>query len=233
MKKAIKLVGIILVALLLGSIILLWAKHEPLPKGQAGKHADALAKKMLSALNHEAYLNARFLEWSFQGGRNQYTWDKQSGTVRVRWKDYKVVLDLAQLDQSKAVKNGKPLTGKKEEKIIQKAVSNFNNDSFWLVAPYKIFDKGTKRSIVKLDNGLEGLLVTYTSGGTTPGDSYLWLLNENGFPNAYKMWVGILPIGGLEASWDDWLVTESGAFLPKSHKLGPLVLGMGNVKAYN
>ncbi|UJH67436.1 hypothetical protein [Allomuricauda sp. SCSIO 65647] len=233
MKKAIKLIGIILGSLLLGSLILLWIKHEPLPKAHTGADADALAKKMLSALNYEAYQNTRFLEWSYRGGRNQYIWDKRAGTVNVEWKDYKVELDLVHLNQSRALKSGEPLTGEKEEKIIQKAVTSFNNDSFWLVAPYKLFDKGTIRSIVKLDNGSKGLLVTYTSGGSTPGDSYLWLLDENGFPNAYKMWVDIIPVGGLKASWDDWIVTESGAFLPKSHKLGPMVLSMGNVKAYN
>ena len=116
--------------------------------------------------------------------------------------------------------------------MIDKALKNFNNDSFWLVAPYKVFDQGTQRAIVELKNGTNGLLVTYNSGGTTPGDSYLWILNENGFPSAYKMWVSIIPIGGLEASWDDWLVTQSGAFLPKSHKLGPLTLSMGDVKGY-
>ena len=120
-----------------------------------------------------------------------------------------------------------------KEKLVDKALKNFNNDSFWLVAPYKVFDSGTERSIVTLEDGTEALLVTYTSGGTTPGDSYLWLLNENAFPRAFKMWVKIIPVGGLEASWDDWVITQSGAFLPKSHTLGPVNLSMGNVKAYN
>ena len=102
-----------------------------------------------------------------------------------------------------------------------------------MVAPYKVFDKGTKRSIVITEDGSEALLVTYTSGGDTPGDSYLWLLNDNGFPYSFKMWVKVLPIGGLQADWDDWLVSKSGAFLPKSHKIGPITLSMGDVRAYN
>ena len=86
--------------------------------------------------------------------------------------------------------------------LIEKAVKYFNNDSFWLLAPYKIFDKGTKRSLVTLDDGHEGLLVTYTTGGTTPGDSYLWHLDSTGKPVSFQMWVSSLPIDGLEAILD-------------------------------
>lgn len=84
-----------------------------------------------------------------------------------------------------------------------------------------------------MDDGSDALLITYTTGGSTPGDSYLWLLNDDGFPNAFKMWVDIIPIGGINATWDDWLVTESGVFLPKSHKVGPMTLNMGDVEAKN
>ncbi|MEO1030456.1 MAG: hypothetical protein AAFX55_03575 [Bacteroidota bacterium] len=44
------------------------------------------------------------------------------------------------------------------------------------------------------------------------------------------MWVDILPIDGLEATWDNWITTESGALLPTSHKLLVLDLDMGEVK---
>ena len=69
-------------------------------------------------------------------------------------------------------------------------------------------------------------------GGTTPGDSYLWLVDDKGFPKAYQMWVDIIPIGGLEASWDDWMTTKSGALLPKTHRLGPMTIDMGSVRGY-
>ncbi|MGS0527908.1 hypothetical protein ACU8V7_24695 [Zobellia nedashkovskayae] len=95
----------------------------------------------------------------------------------------------------------------------------FNNDSFWLVAPFKVFDSGTQRSLVTLEDGSNALMITYSSGGSTPGDSYLWHLGPNGLPESYQMWVSIIPIGGLKATWDDWKIMESGAFLPTSHKL--------------
>jgi hypothetical protein len=65
-----------------------------------------------------------------------------------------------------------------------------------------------------VDDGNEKhLLVTYTSGGSTPGDSYLWKLDENKRPTAFKMWVSIIPVGGLEAKWKDWVETQSGMVL--------------------
>ena len=173
------------------------------------------------------------MEWSYQGGKNHYIWDKEMGRCNVKWDDFEVNLNLVNPKKSKVKKTGVTLIGEEGEKAIEKALAYFNNDSFWLVAPYKVFDKGTTRSIVLLEDGTQGLMVTYSSGGTTPGDSYLWKLNPNGFPNSYKMWVQLIPIGGVEATWDDWMVSKSGAFLPKSHELGPIELSMGNVKGYN
>lgn len=232
-RKLLKILGVLLLLIFIACITVYAVYNENLPEGQAGPKADALAEKMLATLNYEQYQNTQFLEWSYQGGKNQYKWDRKNGSVKVNWDDYEVMVDLIAPESSLAYKNGVRLNQNESEDIIEKAIDLFNNDSFWLVAPYKVFDKGTKRSIVSLEDGSEGLLVTYTSGGSTPGDSYLWLLQPSGFPKSFKMWVKIIPIGGLEASWDDWLVTQSGAFLPKSHEFGPLTLSLGNVKGYN
>ena len=229
MKRLLKITGILLVLLVLGVIIAGSIAHEPLPKGKKGPEADALARKMLATLNHGAYQETKHLAWSFNNGAHTYAWDKNSNSCDVKWKDYTVQLNLQHPEQSMVHKAGREFNENTDD-IIQKALAMFHNDSFWLVAPYKVFDPGTERRLVTLEDGTEALLVTYTSGGTTPGDSYLWLLNDNGFPNAFKMWVNIIPIGGIEASWDDWLVTESGAFLPKTHKLGPINLDMGPVR---
>ncbi|NAY90863.1 hypothetical protein GTQ34_02935 [Muricauda sp. JGD-17] len=232
MKRILKIIGSLLGFFLLIGIIGGGLAHEPLPLGNPGSGADALAHKMLDALDHEKYEDTRILQWSYRGGANSYKWDRKQGLCLVKWDDNEIVLNLANPTKSDVKVDGVPTSQKEKEELIQKAVKMFNNDSFWLVAPYKVFDKGTQRAVVKMENGSQGLLVTYNSGGSTPGDSYLWLLKEDGLPYAFKMWVKIIPIGGLEASWDDWLVTESGAYLPKTHQFGPLSLSMGNVKGF-
>ncbi|QLG47002.1 hypothetical protein [Costertonia aggregata] len=233
MKKLFKITGVVLGLLSIGLLIFGWFSNEPLPEGKSGPEADALARTMLKAMNYDKYKNTRFLEWSYQGGTHQYKWDKAMGKVEVKWSDYTVDLDLNETSKSIAFENSTALPPKENRDIVNVAWEYFNNDSFWLVAPFKVFDEGVQRSLVELEDGSDGLLVTYTTGGTTPGDSYLWKLQPNGFPYSFKMWVKIIPIGGLEATWDDWQIMESGTFLPKSHKLGPITLEVGNPKAYN
>jgi len=237
MKKALSILLKIVLAFITLSVvvfaILYTVYNEPLPSGQTGPTADALAKKMLIAINNEAYVNTRYLEWSFAGGEHQYQWDKETNEVRVEWNDYLALLNLKSPKKSTIFQKDVEVIGSSKPKLIEKAISYFNNDSFWLVAPFKVFDQGTERALVKLEDESSGLLITYTSGGTTPGDSYLWKLGPTGFPESYRMWVEIIPIGGLEATWDDWQVMESGVFLPNSHKLGPIKLEMGEVRGYN
>jgi hypothetical protein len=61
-------------------------------------------------------------------------------------------------------------------------------------------------------------LVTYKSGGVTPGDSYLWKADAEGLPLSVQMWVKIIPIGGLEFGWDNWQELPSGAMIGSRHK---------------
>lgn len=232
-RKLLKILGVLLLLFIIGFGCLYFIYNEKIPEGQTGTEADALAKKMLNSLNYETYKQTRFLEWSFRGGAHKYKWDKKKAMVEVRWDNYLVQLDLISIKSSLVFKNKERFNENESIPIIEDALNYFNNDSFWLVAPYKVFDKGTQRSIVPLEDDLSGLLVTYGSGGSTPGDSYLWVLQPNGFPKSFKMWVKIIPIGGIEATWDDWAIMESGAYLPKTHKLGPLELSMGDIRGYN
>ena len=115
--------------------------------------------------------------------------------------------------------------------MVKTAIDFFNNDSFWLAAPFKAFDPGTERSIVNLKDGRKGLMVTYTSGGTTPGDTYVWILDENDRPTAIKMWVQILPLGGMEFTWENILTLPSGALIAQDHLLyGGMNVNLTNVK---
>ncbi len=237
MKKALKiLLKSIVVLFILGAItsgILYAVYNKPLPQGKPGVAADSLAHKMLKAINYNAYKDTRYIEWKFKNGTHRYKWDKQLGVARVEWDNYRVLLNLAHPEKSSVFDKDILVNENSRTELIEKAVSKFNNDSFWLVAPFKVFDSGTERSLVALKDGSDGLLITYTSGGTTPGDSYLWKLGTNGFPESFQMWVDIIPIGGLEATWDSWQIMESGVFLPTAHELGPMDFQMEDVNAYN
>lgn len=232
-KRILKIIAGVIIFFTLPSLLFfgfLYLKYnEDLPSGTKGQEADILASKMLEALNEEAYLNTDYLEWTFKGSHH-YKWYKTDSSCEVSWDEITVILDLQNREKSKVFAGQQEYNGVEKQDYILKAEGFFNNDSFWLVAPYKVFDPGTERRLVITEEGEKSLLVTYTSGGTTPGDSYLWHFDDSGKPRSYQMWVDILPIDGLEATWDQWTTTESGALLPTSHKLLVLDLDMGEVK---
>ena len=223
MKKILKIIGLLITVTMVAIILYCFAKNESLPSGTPGKEADELAEKMMLSINKKAFDNTEILKWSFRG-KHHYEWKKQEGLVNVSWENASVTVNLN--DYSKSIGES--------PKLIETAIKFFNNDSFWLIAPYKVFDQGVERSIVKID-GKDALLVKYTSGGTTPGDSYLWILDENYTPVYFKMWTQIIPIGGISATWNDLITTDSGIKLPKSHTLSIFgyKINMGEVKAYN
>ena len=223
MKKILKIIGLLITVTMVAIILYCFAKNESLPAGTPGKEADELAEKMMLSINKKAFDNTEILKWSFRG-KHHYEWKKQEGLVNVSWENASVTVNLN--DYSKSIGES--------PKLIETAIKFFNNDSFWLIAPYKVFDQGVERSIVKID-GKDALLVKYTSGGTTPGDSYLWILDENYTPVYFKMWTQIIPIGGISATWNDLITTDSGIKLPKSHTLSIFgyKINMGEVKAYN
>ncbi|MEL6835094.1 MAG: hypothetical protein AAFP77_19000 [Bacteroidota bacterium] len=203
MKRILKYIGLSILGLILLGVIAGFFANQPLPTGEAGPAADALARKMETAVNKMAWDSTRFVSWKFRTG-TAYMWDKDRQAVVVEWGNNKVLLRTT--DQSgKVFVDGKEVTATEEkQKMLAKAWSQFANDSFWLCAPMKAFNPGTSREIVTLEDGKQGLLVSYSSGGVTPGDAYLWHLDESGLPVSWQMWVKIIPVGGLSFTWENW-----------------------------
>ncbi|GGG88099.1 hypothetical protein GCM10011416_00410 [Polaribacter pacificus] len=230
MKKFLKFLGILILILAIIAAVFYYKNNEELPTGVQGKEADALAQKMLTALNQKYLAETEVIEWSFRG-EHFYKWYHQKDVVMVSWNDIQVELHTKEPSKSKVLKSKNKAENKKH---IEQATNFFNNDSFWLMAPYKVMDPGVERRLVQY-NDKAALLVTYTSGGSTPGDSYLWILDKNGMPTEYKMWVGIIPLGGVSATWSDWTNTDTGIKLPTKHSLSlfGMQLDLGKVKAYN
>lgn len=226
-KKIIKIIGGVIIFFTLPSLLffafLYFKYNEDLPSGTQGEAADILAARMLNALNHDAYKATDYIEFTFKK-RHHFKWDRTKNTCEVFWKNIRVNLDIDNTNNSEVFVNDALVAGENRHEYIDKAESLFNNDTFWLVAPYKVFDEGVERRLVKTEANKSALLVTYTSGGSTPGDSYLWHFDANGKPISYQMWVDIIPIDGLEASWCDWTTASTEAQFPTFHKL--LFLGI-------
>lgn len=191
-------IAIIITAIFLIAFIL----NKPIPQGKEGIEAELLADKMLAAINKPAFDSLEFIAWDYPRGHS-FQWNKKQNYVIVSWDENRVELFPDTMKGNAFIK-GEKISDEASDPLIQKAWSLFANDSFWLIAPFKIRDNGTIRSLVKTEQG-DALLVTYTTGGVTPGDSYLWILDEEGLPIAWQMWVKIIPIGGLSFSWESWI----------------------------
>lgn len=202
---------------LVGLGILLAVLHEPLPAGTPGPDADALATRMVEAVDGEAWNQTGAVAWNF-GGRRAHLWDRTRQFDRFESGDLVVLIDL-QTQGGVASRAGEPLAGAALDQALADAWAAWCNDAYWLNPVVKVFDEGTTRSTVTLDDGRTGLLVTYSSGGVTPGDSYLWIPGDDGLPQAWKMWVSIIPFGGVDASWDGWTILPTGAKVSTVHAM--------------
>lgn len=224
------LFSILIILLILGFIaIKLFSENEP--QGKTGTEADQLAQTIMDNLNKEAFDSIPYLQWEFFRAGQKYFWDKKNNMAIIEWSDNKVIFDLDAYEASCFVA-GQPAPADKIETLKSKAWSNWCNDSFWMIAPYKLFDTGTTREIVNLDNNQRGMKITYGSGGVTPGDTYLWELDSDNRPTGWKMWTSIIPVKGLYASWEGW-ENHMGAVLSTKHSMGGIELQMKNVKAGN
>lgn len=216
MKKVFKVIGYILLVLIVLLCGAYFKFNEKLPVGQSGEKAEALATKMVQAVNKTAWDSTAIIGWTYHGP-HVYLWDKKRNFAQVKWDNNMALINIATAS-GKVFENNVEITdATKSAKLLKNAYKYFINDAFWLNPVVKVFDEGTSRSIVTLKDGREGLLVSYKSGGVTPGDTYLWILDANGIPTSWKLWVKVVPIGGIEFTWDDWTSLPTGAKISTSH----------------
>jgi hypothetical protein len=200
---------------------------EPLPPGEPGPRADALARRMAAAVNTDAWERTGAVRWTF-AGRHEHLWDRQRHLARVRWDDIEVLVDLDSR-RGLAYRAGMRLPPDEEIEQVETAWSYWVNDAFWLNPLAKLFDAGTTRQWVPQADGSAALLVSYASGGATPGDSYLWFPDAQGRPRAWQMWVSILPVGGVRTSWEEWVTLATGAHISTRHRIAFFTLEIGDV----
>ncbi len=229
--KWLKRIVIFILILLVVGVVAFFIVNESRPKGISGKAADEVATKMQHAVNLEAWKNTGAIKFTFSGlGKSRTTlWDKKRHYAWVKWSNYEAWVNI---NQRKGIvkQGGQLISGEAGQKLVIKAWKIWVNDAFWLNPIAKAFDPGTTRSLVDLGNNKQGLLVSYNSGGATPGDAYLWLLDQNNLPTDWKLWVSIIPLGGVKFSWENWKTLSTGAKVSTFHD-GLIDIKLTDVKA--
>lgn len=219
------LVGVIVVVLICLFFFLRHAKTPTTP----GPEAEALAKEMWRAVDGDAWNRTGALSWKVQW--RKHLWDRGRSLARVEWYGNTVLFDVNS-KKGRAWKKDFEVTDESgKSALIEQAWKLWINDSFWLNPMVKAFDDGTSRARGTVD-GKRALEVSYASGGVTPGDTYLWILDDSGRPVAWRVWVKILRVPGLQFSWEGWTKLPTGAWVATSHKqLGLDLVKIQDLKA--
>lgn len=215
--------GFAVLALIVYYIII----DEDLPKGMQGPQADTLAMRMMAAVNSDAWDTTYAVKWTFRSP-HYHVWDRKRNFAKVSWDNKEVLINIDER-VGLVTKGGENKTEEDLSSICEKGWKYWVNDSFWLNPVTKVFDQGTQRRLIKREEGNDALLITYTAGGDTPGDSYLWIVDENGLPIAWKLWVSIIPIGGIEFTWEDWITLATGAKIASKHD-GPIEIPIKEIE---
>lgn len=210
------LLGIVLVCAISGFLA-----HESRPRrGRMGDDAEALTRYFEDAAGGDAWTRTGAVSFRFVGG-HEYLWDRERQFVRVKWRDYEVQLPLA--GGAAVIRDdGRDVRDQDDRRDLrERAYRMFLNDSFWLNPFEHLRDEGVVRSVIQRE-GRDVLLVEFTSGGVTPGDAYVFMPRMQGSPMRWAMWVSVLPIGGIETTWEYWQTLETGAKVARWHGKGGL-----------
>ncbi len=221
-------VGAALAVVLLPLVVFGYLRlRNPLPAPVAGD-ADALARRMIASVDGAAWARTGAVRWTFFDGA-RHLWDRARNLDRYTRGDVVVLLDLS-TRRGVATRGGVTLAGADRDAALALAWKRWCNDAFWLNPMEKLFDAGVTRSLVRDDAGRSALLLSYRAGGVTPGDRYLWMVDDDGRPRAWRMWVSVIPVPGLEATWGAWRRLATGAWVSTEHRMGPVTQRIRDVE---
>ncbi len=206
--------------------------------GAADAKAAQVADHLMQALGgKQAFDKVRYLRFRFAGFRNHH-WDKWTGRHRVeftnRGGEHFVFLENVNTREGRGWKNGVELTGAEAKEGLERAYGTWINDTYWLLAPYKLRDPGVNLSYAG-EETLDGkvydkLHLTFDSVGLTPKDQYwMWVNRDTGLVD---QWSYILQDFAPDRpatvwKWTDWksyggIKLASGRFEPSQGRNLPL-----------
>lgn len=204
----------------------------PPDEARPGPSAVALARHLEDVVGIRAWRATGAVRWRLASGA-LHLWDKRRNLDRQELRDGTTIWINLGTKRGRVERDGAALSGPEAEALLARAYARWANDSFWLNPLAKLFDEGVVLSrIDRLPDQPDamGLVVEYQRGGVTPGDRYLWVVPGRGPPRAWRMWVSVLPVGGLEASWEGWVKTKTGAWISTAHRVLFITLRIGELE---
>ncbi len=187
--------------------------------------ADAVGHEFISALGGEtAWAKARQFRFDFAVEREgksvarfSHAWDRYTGDYRLSGTDKTgapfTVFFNVNTREGQAFVNGKAVEGEAREAQLKNAYGRFINDTFWLLAPWKIFDPGVRLAYdgekpCPAETGAgacDVLKMSFDNVGLTPRDIYwLWITRDGGHMVAWQYLLNGAEETPTLALWKDW-----------------------------
>lgn len=186
--------------------------------------AQALGKELWQASGGENWSKVKAIDFTFiveengkELARAVHHWDVIAGTDHVKWKDKDVTVDL---------------TAPVPDDANKAAYARWVNDTYWLLAPLKIFDRGVKVTTEgqKQSEGVrcETLRLSFAKVGLTPDDQYLFYLDPQ--TKLAKAWDYIPKADTVRhGTWDKY-ETFGGLKLATEHNFAGKMIRFAEIK---
>ena len=139
-----------------------------------------IADEVMEAMGgYKNWKETRYINWTFFG-RRSLLWDKWTGDVRIDIPKTKETILVNVNDSTcQAIVDGRVITSQDslKGKYLEKAITIWINDSYWLVMPFKLKDSGVTLKYKGVTKTLEGvstkmLELTFENVGLTPEHKY-------------------------------------------------------------
>lgn len=158
--------------------------------------ADSVAYRMLQAHGANAWATAPYLRFNFgietpDGSQviARHFWNRETGEYRVEWSSgpdssYVAIVNVREVEgglpSGTAYLNGAELSGSANEKARKQAYGRYINDTYWLLAPLKVYDPGVQRTYLPDSSTGEHDVIhlSFENVGMTPGDEYWWYVSK-------------------------------------------------------
>jgi hypothetical protein len=206
----------------------------PAPAARAANDpkADEVGRSMIQAMGgNAAWERARYFRFDFTVVRDgkkiasfAHAWDRWTGRYRVEGEDahgvpWKAYFDVNSRQGTYWV-NGAKAEGQTSAQGLENAYGRFINDSYWLLAPWKIFDPGVHLAYVgpvrdAAGNACDEIKLSFDGVGLTPKDVY-WM-DVDTASHLLTQWKFVLNGGNdppTVVAWKEW------------KKVGPIMLSV-------
>jgi hypothetical protein len=197
-------------------------EQEPAPTGgpaSADPGARSLADSVVQAAGGwKGWEASRYLEFTFvvsvegtERRRTRHCWDRYTGDSRVEAVDQEgrklVVVWNEKTGQGEARREGRPLAGEELAGALDQAKRMLVNDSYWLIAPFKLHDPGVHLADGGAETDSTGRAWRVIALSFDPG---------TGLTSRDRYWVFVEPGTGRVGRWDYILESAEPGSAPMS-----------------